>query len=81
MKILFGHDRPVQKAGNVDDWTDQSDHGVFAAHNVPFVYFGVEDHADYHRPTDTADKIDARFFGDVADMIVEAVKAFDEKVR
>jgi hypothetical protein len=81
VKILFGHDRPVHKAGNVDDWTDQSDHGAFAAHNVPFVYFGVEDHADYHRPTDTADKIDARFFGDVADMIVEAVKAFDEKVR
>jgi Peptidase family M28 len=81
VKILFGHDRPVHKAGSVDDWTDQSDHGVFAQHNVPFVYFGVEDHDDYHRPTDTADKIDRHFFGDVADMIVEAVKTFDEKIH
>ena len=81
VKILFGHDRPVHKAGSFDDWTDQSDHGVFAARGVPFVYFGVEDHADYHRPTDTADKIDRRFFGDVVDMIVEAVKTFDSHVR
>ena len=81
VKILFGHDRPLRKAGSVEDWTDQSDHGIFATHNVPFVYFGVEDHDDYHRPTDTADKIDRRFFGDVADMIVEAVKTFDEKLH
>jgi Peptidase family M28 len=81
VKILFGHDRPVHKAGSVEDWTDQSDHGVFAAHNVPFVYFGVEDHDDYHRPTDTPDKIDRRFFGDVVDMIVEAVRTFDENLQ
>jgi Peptidase family M28 len=81
VKILFGHDRPMHKAGSVDDWTDQSDHGVFAEHNLPFVYFGVEDHDDYHRPSDTVDKIDRRFFGDVADMIVEAVKTFDEQLH
>jgi hypothetical protein len=81
VKILFGHDRPVHKAGSVEDWTDQSDHGVFAERNVPFVYFGVEDHEDYHRPTDTADKIDRRFFGDVVDMIIEAVRTFDENVH
>jgi hypothetical protein len=81
VKILFGHDRPVHMAGSFEDWTDQSDHGVFAAHNVPFVYFGVEDHADYHRPSDTAEKIDRRFFGDVVDMVVDAVKTFDGKIR
>jgi Peptidase family M28 len=81
VKILFGHDRPVQKAGSVEDWTDLSDHGVFAARRVPFVYFGVEDHGDYHRPTDTADKIDRRFFGDVTDMIVEAVRTFDKSLH
>jgi hypothetical protein len=81
VRILFGHDRPIHRAGNVEDWTDQSDHGVFAAHHVPFVYFGVEDHDDYHRPTDTPDKIERQFFGDVADMIVEAVRTFDEKLQ
>jgi acetylornithine deacetylase/succinyl-diaminopimelate desuccinylase-like protein len=81
VRILFGHDRPIHKAGSVEDWTDQSDHGAFAERGVPFVYFGVEDHADYHQPSDTADKIDSRFFGDAADMIVEAVKTFDAKIE
>jgi hypothetical protein len=80
VKILFGHDRPIHKAGSVEDWTDQSDHAAFAEHGVPFVYFGVEDHDDYHQPTDTADRIDPRFFGDAADMVVEAVKTIDAKI-
>ena len=80
VKILFGHDRPMVKAGGVEDWTSQSDHGVFHQVGVPFVYFGVEDHADYHQPSDTADKIRPRFFGDVADMIVEAVVTLDREI-
>ena len=65
VQVLFGHDRPLYRGGGVDDWTRLSDHYVFHSAGVPFVYFGVEDHADYHTPTDTADKIDRRFFGDV----------------
>jgi len=77
VKILLGHDRPIARAGSVDDWTNQSDHGVFHRAGVPFLYFGVEDHDDYHRPGDTADKVNPQFFGDVADMIVEAVITLD----
>ena len=80
VKILFGHDRPMVQAGGVEDWTSQSDHGMFHQAGVPFVYFGVVDHADYHQPTDTADKINSRFFGDVADMIVEAVVTLDRSI-
>ena len=80
VKILFGHDRPGAKRGGADDWTDDSDHGVFHKAGVPYVYFGVVDHADYHRPTDTADKVDVQFFGDVADMIVEAVVTLDRSL-
>jgi hypothetical protein len=67
----------MYRAGRVEDWTDQSDHKIFHDAGIPFVYFGVEDHADYHRPTDTAERIDETFFGDVADLIVEAVIALD----
>ena len=80
VKLLFGHDRPMVKAGNVEDWTNQSDHGVFHEAGVPFVYFGVADHADYHQPTDTADKVNPQFFGDVADMIVESVVTLDREI-
>jgi Zn-dependent M28 family amino/carboxypeptidase len=80
VKILFGHDRPMRTAGGVKDWTDDSDQGPFHDAGVPFLYFGVEDHPDYHRPTDTADKIDPRFFGDVADMVVETVRTLDARL-
>ena len=75
--VLFGHDKPVTVAGSVEDWTNQSDHGPFNAAKIPFVYFGVEDHADYHKPTDTADKIDRGFFANVAETVLDAVLQLD----
>jgi hypothetical protein len=39
------------------EWRRASDHGPFGDAGIPFLYFGVEDHPDYHKPTDTADKI------------------------
>ena len=77
--IRFGHDQPMGRSG-VADWTHASDHGPFHDAGIPFVYFGVEDHQDYHEATDTAGRIDARFFGDVADMIIEAVRTCDVRV-
>ena len=79
VKILFGHDRPARNKSEPEDWTQQSDHGPFHSAGVPFVYFGVDDHPDYHKSTDTADRIDLRFFGDAADMIVDALRTLDSK--
>lgn len=39
------------------EWRNQSDHGPFADAKIPYLYLGVEDHEDYHKPTDTADKV------------------------
>ena len=80
IKLLFGHDKPKDQSGGVDDWTLQSDHGAFHAAGIPFVYFGVEDHPDYHRPTDTADKIDPVFFSRVAQTILDAVTVLDPAI-
>jgi hypothetical protein len=77
--LRFGHDSPGPKRG-ADDWTLQSDHGPFHEAGVPFVYFGVEDHADYHAPSDTADKVDPRFFGGVAETILDAVRTLDRGI-
>jgi hypothetical protein len=54
--LRLGHDRPGAPEG--DDWTHLSDHAAFHARGIPFVYFGVEDHEDYHRPTDDVERID-----------------------
>ncbi len=34
-----------------------SDHASFYAKQIPVLFFFTDDHADYHRPSDTADKI------------------------
>ncbi|MEW6071389.1 MAG: M28 family peptidase [Planctomycetota bacterium] len=39
------------------EWLHASDHGPFLDVGVPALYLGVEDHADYHRVTDHADRI------------------------
>ena len=75
--VKYGHDRPEQ---GEDDWTMQSDHGVFRRAGVPHIYFGVENHEDYHQTTDTADRIDAAFFGDAADTILDAVVTLDRSI-
>ena len=73
IKLLFGHDT----GGGLDNWTLQSDHAEFHRARIPFVYFGVEDHRDYHRPTDTPDKIDQNFFYQAALTILDAIGAVD----
>jgi Zn-dependent M28 family amino/carboxypeptidase len=75
--VVFGHDRPFYKAGWVADWTGSSDHGAFHNAGVPFVYLGVEDHADYHQPTDTAEKIDGRFLTEVANLAADLMSRLD----
>lgn len=77
VKVRLGHDRSILVAGAVEDWTQSSDHGPFHDAGVPFLYFGVDDHADYHQPTDTADKIDPVFFADVTRLLIDVAGLMD----
>jgi len=74
--VLYGHDYP-RPFWDMDDWTQQSDQGAFADKGLPFLYLGVADHPDYHRPGDTFEHIDQTFYLGVADMIVGLVSALD----
>ncbi len=74
LKILFGHDNP--KLG-IDDWTNQSDQSAFNAKNIPFIYFGVEDHKDYHRDSDKFENINQQFFINAANAILEITDNID----
>ena len=74
--VRFGHDGSDGKKGR-DDWTMQSDHGAFHAAKIPFLYFGVEDHPDYHKPTDTIDKVNAAFFFHVVATVLDALNTLD----
>jgi len=73
-KLLLGHDRPEQGQG---DWTNQSDQFHFHRAGIPFVYFGVEDHKDYHKPTDDFEAVTREFFVRAAETILDAVETLD----
>jgi Zn-dependent M28 family amino/carboxypeptidase len=73
--LLMGHDRPDLPPG--DDWTMLSDHGAFHERGIPFVYFGVEDHPDYHRPTDTFEGIQPGFFARATRTVYRFVRELD----
>jgi hypothetical protein len=44
------------------------------------LYFGVEDHADYHQPGDTPDKIQPAFYRAAVDLIAQALRAADQRI-
>ena len=48
--------------------TGPSDHTRFNGAGVPVLFFHSGSHADYHRPSDTADKIDAAGMARIADL-------------
>jgi Zn-dependent M28 family amino/carboxypeptidase len=73
LKVKFGHDRPSKEAGAEANWTQQSDQGPFHTAGVRTLYYGVEDHADYHKPTDTADRIPRAFFAEVAELVLQTL--------
>jgi hypothetical protein len=55
-----------------------SDHASFYAKKIPVLFFFTGLHADYHRPTDTADKLDVRDMGRVADFVSDVAAALAE---
>ncbi len=73
-KLLFGHDDPATGRNN---WTKQSDHYNFHKKNIPFLYFGVEDHPDYHRSTDDFEKVNAVFYAKSVETILSSILALD----
>ncbi|WP_215225621.1 M28 family peptidase [Echinicola shivajiensis] len=74
VSLMFGHDLP--NTGH-DDWTSASDHAAFHEKGIPFVYFGVEDHADYHKPTDTFEKVNQDFYFNTVTLIKRCVAELD----
>lgn len=78
VNVLFGHDAPTE---GHNDWTNQSDHYPFHKAKIPYLYFGVEDHPDYHKPTDTFDKVDKHFYYQVCNMIKETIVVLDRQEK
>jgi hypothetical protein len=73
--LKLGHDSGI--GIGQDNWIHQSDQGAFADKKIPFVYFGVEDHPDYHKPSDSFDRIQPGFYFRATMTIAEFVRRLD----
>lgn len=72
-KLLEGHDGTDGK----QDWTMSSDHGPFHLAEIPFLYFGNEDHTAYHKPTDDFAAITPEFYKNAVKIILAIFEAID----
>ncbi len=75
LTLRLGHDTDAAGPGN--DWTSQSDHAAFHRAGIPFAYFGVEDHPDYHRPGDHAEAIMPGFYVNAVRTVAGFLEIFD----
>ncbi|WP_339916000.1 M28 family peptidase [Yeosuana marina] len=72
-KLIAGHDGQ----DNLENWTYSSDHASFYKKRIPFIYFGVDDHEDYHMPTDDYDRIQPKFYIESVKNIILVFKQID----
>jgi Peptidase family M28 len=75
--VKLGHDKPRWRAGFVDDWTDASDQGPFVDAGFRWLYVGVEDHEDYHRPGDVPERVPSAYHAAVAELVLDLLRGLD----
>ncbi|MFO7823711.1 MAG: M28 family peptidase [Cyclobacterium sp.] len=76
IRLVMGNDG----ASGEKDWSRASDHGPFHERQVPFIYFGVDDHRDYHQPTDTFENIQPDFYRHASELILDTIIGIDQSI-
>ena len=77
VELVFGLDRPYPRE---QDWTYRSDNASFHAANIPFLYFLVGEHKDYHKPTDDFETIDQDFYVGAVEVAVDVIRELDQNL-
>lgn len=72
--IKLTHPKPVGRSIQSTDWLRASDHYPFHKANIPWLYFGVPTHPQYHTPEDTVATIDITFLATVAESAFELLQ-------
>ena len=83
-KSYNGHDRIQIEPFNLqlnEDGFGPSDHSSFYGKQIPVLFFFTGTHSDYHKPTDTADKINYDGLLKVEEFVSEIVKAIDQNPK
>jgi aminopeptidase YwaD len=74
-----GHGSPRFALQLNEDGFGPSDHSSFYAKQVPVLFFFTGTHEDYHKPSDTADKINYEGTARVVDFVADIMRALDRQ--
>lgn len=81
---MWGNNLNMVKAGNLKMKTSESgvgpsDHTSFYLKDIPVLHFFTGSHADYHKPSDDADKINYEGMTRVSNFIIDLVNLLDKQ--
>lgn len=63
------------------NWRNASDHGIFYRHKIPFLYFGVGTHKNYHTPDDTFENTNHAFYLAAVKTIFDQLHNFEQQIE
>ena len=76
LKLTLAHDGRQSRLGRhgnaAVDWANASDHAVFRKAGLPYLYFGVDVHPQYHTPQDDWQRIDPGYFRAALELIEQS---------
>ena len=84
VKLVIARDRKTPQlrglsSAELIDWPNASDHAVFRRAGIPYCYYGVDDHPQYHTVDDDWQRIDKNFYQAVLAIIAKGWQFADEQ--
>lgn len=61
-------------------WSNASDHGVFNRKHIPYIYFGVGVHPNYHTTKDDFENVNLSFYIQACQLIFKYLLFFDKNI-
>lgn len=80
IKLKRGFKRDSYRGNSRISWTSSSDHGPFNRAHIPFIYFGVGMHDNYHTTHDDFDNVNLEFYIQACQSIFQYLNFFDENI-
>ncbi len=80
LKIKQGFNSVNKRSGKNlgrNGWIRASDHGVFHRKKIPFIYFGVGTHQNYHTHQDTFERVNLAFYLSASQLIYQQIRFID----
>ncbi|MCW8833749.1 MAG: M28 family peptidase [Colwellia sp.] len=81
LKLKKGFRSQQARGADRRQWYEASDHSAFYHAGIPFIYFGVGTHKNYHTQNDTYDNVNLDFFIASCESIYQLLDFFDKYIE